>query len=114
MNLLIAFLNLRRIDVFLFIGIKAKLHKNICKRNIFFAKRVSARPGSKENVFFFRIFKQKPFFAKKTILKIKVTVFRAQKTFFPFWKVKKKHRGIYVLCFKSSKMLRIGQVMRVL
>lgn len=26
----------------------------------------------------------------------------------------KKDRGIYVLCFKSSKMLRIGQVMLVL
>lgn len=83
MNLLIAFLNLRRIDVFLFIGIKAKLHK-IYVKEFFFAKGVATRPGSKENVFFFRIFKQKAFFAKKTILKIKVTVFRAQKTFFPF------------------------------
>lgn len=43
---------------------------------------VFIRPDPKENVFFFRIFKQKSFFCKKTILKIKVTVFRAQKTFF--------------------------------
>lgn len=87
MNLLIAFLNLRRIDVFLFIGIKGKPHKNICKR-IFFAKMVYNRPGSEENVFFFRIFKQKLFFEKKTILKIKVTAFRAQKAFFFFLKGK--------------------------
>lgn len=36
----------------------------------------------KKMYFFFRIFNQKPFFCKKTILKIKDTVFRAQKTFF--------------------------------
>lgn len=43
-----------------------------------------------------------PFFCKKTILKIKVTVFRVQKTFLFFLKGKKA-RGIYVLCFKSNK-----------
>lgn len=53
------------------------------------------------------------FFAKKTILKIKITVFRVRKKFFFFMKGK-KGRVIYVLYFKSSKMLRIGQVMRVL
>lgn len=61
---------------------KQNCTKIYVKETLSFAKRVFIRPGSKENVFFFRIFKQKPSFAKKTILKIKVTVFRAQKTFF--------------------------------
>lgn len=63
---------------------KQNCTKIYVKETLSFAKRVSARPGSEENVFFFRIFKQKLFFAKKTILKIKVTVFRTQKTFFSF------------------------------
>lgn len=113
MNLLIAFLNLRRIDVFLFIGIKAKLHKNICKRNNFFAKRVFIRPVSKENVIFSEYSTSRRLFCKKTILNIKVPVFGVRKTFFFFLKGK-KDRGIYVLCFKASKILGIGQVMRVL
>lgn len=111
MNLLIAFLNLRRIDVFLFIGIKGKPHKNICKR-IFFAKMVYNRPGSEENVFFFRIFKQKPFFAKNYSENQSHGI-RSAENIFSFLKGK-KDRGIYVLCFKASKILRIGQVMRVL
>ena len=105
-------MNLRRIDVILFIGIKEKLHKNICKRNKVLRKGLSFVPVLKK-MYFFRIFKQKPFFFQKTILKIKVTAFRVQKIFFSFLKGK-KGRGVYVLCFKTSKMLRIGQVMRVL
>lgn len=75
-------MNLRRIDVLLFIGIKAKLHKNICKRNIFLRKGFFIRPGSKENVFFFQNIQAEAFFLQKNILKIKATAFRAQKTFF--------------------------------
>lgn len=112
MNLLIAFLNLRRIDVFLFIGIKGKPHKNICKR-IFFAKMVYNRPGSEENVFFFRIFKSKPFFCKKNYSENQSHDIQSAENIFSFLKCKKS-QGIYVLCFKASKMLRIGRVMRVL
>ena len=43
---------------------KQNCTKIYVKETFFFAKRVSARPGSKENVFFLRIFRQKPFFAK--------------------------------------------------
>lgn len=63
---------------------KQNCTKIYVKEAIFCEKFFFIRPGSKENVIF-RNIRQKPFFfAKKTILKIKVTVFRVQKTFFPF------------------------------
>lgn len=86
---------------------KQNCTKIYVKERLSFAKRVFIRLGSKENVYFSEYSSGSLFFAKKTILKIKVTLFRAQKTFFFFLK-DEKDRGIYVLCFKSSKMLRIG------
>lgn len=89
--------------MFLFIGIKAKLHKNICKRNIFFAKRVFLFvPVLKKCIFFQNIQAEAFFFVKKTILKIKVTAFRAQKAFFFFLKGKKA--GVSVFC--ASKQVK--------
>ena len=55
-----------------------------------------------KKMYFFQNIQAETIFCKKTILKIKVTVFRAQKTFFFFLKGE-KDRGIYVLCFKSNK-----------
>lgn len=74
----------------------------ICAKEIFLRKGFFICPGSKENVIFQNIQVECHFFCKKTILKIKVTVFRVQKTFLFFLKGKKA-RGIYVLCFKSNK-----------
>lgn len=48
---------------------KQNCTKIYVKETLSFAKRVFIRPGSKENVFFFRIFKQKPSFAKKNYSK---------------------------------------------
>lgn len=45
--------------------LKQNCTKIYVKEIFSFAKRVSNRPGSEENVFFFRIFKQKPFLQKK-------------------------------------------------
>jgi len=112
LNLLIAFLNLRRIDVFLFIGIKAKLHK-IYVKEFFLRKGLPLVPVLKKMYFFFRIFKQKAFFCKKNYSKNQSHGIQSTENIFSFLKCKKS-QGIYVLCFKASKMLRIGQVMRVL
>ena len=57
-------MNLRRIDVFLFISIKEKLHKNICKRNKVLRKGFFIRHGSKENVIFQNVQVECHFFAK--------------------------------------------------
>lgn len=91
---------------------KQNCTKIYVKETFFLRKGFFIRHGSKENVIFQNIQQAEGFFCKKTILKIKVTVWSTENIFF-FLK-SKKDRGIYVLCFKSSKMLRIGQVMLVL
>lgn len=69
---------------FCLLELKQNCTKIYVKETLSFAKRVFIRPGSKENVFFLEYSSRSLFFAKKTILKIKVTVSRVQKTFFPF------------------------------
>ena len=71
------------------------------------------RPGSEENVFFFRIFKQKPFFWKKNYSENQSHGIQNAENIFFFLKGKKT--GVSMFCASNQiKMLRIGQVMRVL
>lgn len=81
---------------------KQNCTKIYIKETFFLLKCFFIRPGSKKCIFFPEYSAEAFFFAKKTIRKIKVMVFRAQKHFFFFLKGK-KGRGIYVLCFKSNK-----------
>lgn len=67
---------------FYLLELKQNCTKIYVKETFFVRKEFFIRPCSKENVFFLRIFRQKAFFCKKAILKIKVTAFRAQKAFF--------------------------------
>ena len=87
---------LRRIDVILFIGIKAKLRKDICKRSIFFAKRVSTRLGSKENVIFRNIQQAEGFFLQKDYSKNQSHGIQSAENI--FFSLKGKKRPWY-LCF---------------
>lgn len=82
-------------------------------KETFFAKRVFIRPGSKENVFFSEYSSRSLFFCKKNYSKNQSHGIQSAENIFSFLK-SRIDRGSYVLCFKSSKMLRIGQEMRVL
>lgn len=73
---------------------------------------VFIRPTSKENVFFSEYSSRRLFFVKNYSENQSHGIQSAESIFF-FLKGKKAG-GICVLCFKASKMLRIGQVMRVL
>lgn len=92
---------------------KQNCTKIYVKETLSFAKRVFIRPGSKENVIFRNIQQAEGFFLQKGYSKNQSHSIRSKENIFSFLK-SRIDRGIYVLCFKSSKMLRIGQEMRVL
>lgn len=75
---------------------KQNCTKIYVKETLSFAKRVFIRLGSKENVFFLRIFKQKPFFAKKNYSKNQSHGIQSAENIFSFLKGKK---GREYLCF---------------
>ena len=67
---------------FYLLELKQNCIKIYVKETFFLLKGFFIRPGSEENVFFSEYSAEAFFFCKKTIRKINVTVFRAQKTFF--------------------------------
>ncbi len=81
---------------FCLLALKKNFTKIYVKETKFCEKVFFIRHGSKENVFFLEYSSRSLFFAKKTILKIKVTVFGVRKTFFFFLKGKKRP---WYLCF---------------
>lgn len=99
--------------MFLFIGIKAKLHKIYIKEIFFLRKGFSFVPVLKKMYFFSEYSSRSFFFAKKNYSENQSHGIQSAENIFFFLKGKKP-RGICALCFKSSKMLRIGQLMRVL
>ena len=76
-------------------------------------KGFSFVPVLKKMYFFQNIQAEAFFFCKKNYSKNQTHGIQSAENIFSFLKCK-KDRGIYVLCFKASKMLRIGQGMRVL
>ena len=68
---------------------------NIYVKETFFCENGFQSSRFWRKCIFFRIFKQKLFFCKKTILKIKATAFRVQKTFFFFLKGKKDRASVF-------------------
>ena len=66
-----------------------------------------------KKMYFFQNIQAEAFFCKKNYSKNQTHGIQSAENIFSFLKCK-KDRGIYVLCFKASKMLRIGQGMRVL
>lgn len=99
---------------FCLLELKQNCTKIYVKETLSFAKRVFIRPGSEENVIFQNIQQAEGFFCKKNYSKNQSHGIQSAENIFSFLKGKKKAGGIYVLCFKASKMLRIGQLMRVL
>lgn len=97
---------------FCLLALKQNCAKIYVKETFFFAKRFFIRPGSKK-MYFFQNIQQKPFFCKKNYSRNQSHGIQSAENIFFFLKGKKA-RGIYVLCFKSSKMLRIRQVMCIL
>ena len=93
--------------------LKQNCTKIYVKETFFCEKGFSFVPVLKKMYFFKNIQAEAFFFCKKNYSKNQSHGIQSAENIFSFLK-SRIDRGIYVLCFKASKILGIGQVMRVL